>query len=252
MRHDRRVLYKVSIPFALVAGTGAGLLAALSWEMLRDSPFGTPLKLLALVMSIATVYHGGLLVVGSETLVLQSLLVLGYVLVSIALFAAVSELRGESWREKADRHQTVFLAAILGLLLYAVGGPLSEVFFPPMLHWIHGVASLFAIAGLYSLVHNDLRNGPWNELLLEDARDGRHHAEWMVPMDEAILDVLYTSELILTPAIIAYNTGHSREEVNRRLTKLASATLVERVERGKYRLTSRGESFLKGGAPTGT
>lgn len=242
-------LYRLSIPFALVTGTGAGLLAVVLWEMLRDSPFGTALKLLALVMTIATVYHGGLLVTGSETLVLESLLLIEYVLVSIALFAIVSELSGDSWREQALRHQNVFLAAILGLLLYAIGGPLSEVFFPPMLHWVHGFAALFAIAGMYSPIHNDLRKQPWNELLLEDATDGRRHADWMVPMDDVILELL-SSGLILTPAVIACNAGYSRSEVNRRLTKLKSESLVERVDRGKYRLTVHGERYLEGEAPT--
>lgn len=242
-------LYRASIPFALVTGTGAGLFAVLSWEVLRESPFGTPLKLLALVMSMATVYHGGLLVTGTETIALQSLLILGYVLVSIALVVAVAKLSGNGWESTAVRHRSVFLATVLGLLLYAIGGPLSEVFFPPMLHWVHGFAALFAIAGLYSPVHDDLRNRPWTELLLEDASDGRSHADWMVPMDDSILDILYSSGLTLTPAVIAYNIDRSREEVNRRLSKLESAGLVERVERGKYRLADPGERFVEGDVP---
>lgn len=239
-------LYRLSISFAIVTGTGAGILAVLSWEVLRDSPFGTALKLLALVMMIVTVYHGGLFVSGSETLVLQSLLILGYILVLIALFVAVVELNDDIWTNGTFRHQYVFLATIVGLLLYAVGGPFSEVFFPPMLHWVHGFAGLFAIAGLYSPIHDDLEKGPWEQLLLGDTTEVRQHAEWMVPMDDAILGILFSSSLILTPAVIAYNTGHSREEVNRRMTKLEAKELVERVERGKYRLTERGEQYVEG------
>jgi DNA-binding transcriptional ArsR family regulator len=242
-------LYRASIPFALATGTGAGLLAVLSWDVLRGSPFGTPLKLLALVMSTVAVYHGGLLVAGTETVALQSLLILGYVLVSIALVVAMVELNGNGWGSKVVRHRNVFLATVLGLVLYAIGGPLSEVFFPPLLHWVHGFAALFAIAGLYSPVHDDLRNRPWTEFLLEDVTDGRSHADWMVPMDDAILDILYASRLTLTPAVIAYNIDRSREAVNRRLSKLESAGLVERVERGKYRLADPGERFVEGDIP---
>lgn len=198
-------LYRLSIPFAIVTGTGAGILAALSWEVLRESPFGTTLKLIALVMSMTTVYHGGLLVFGSETIALQSLLVVGYVLVVLALFALVSELNSDIRSNGMFKHQYVLPAMILGVFLYTVGGPLSELFFPPMLHWIHGFAALFAIAGMYSPLHADLRNEPWNELLLNDATKGRQRAEWMVPIDNAILKVLYPSGLVLTPAVVAFN-----------------------------------------------
>lgn len=237
-------LFRLSIAFTLVTGTGAGVLATLSWEVLRESPFGTTLKLFAIVMTIATLYHAGLLVAGTETPVLESLLVLGYLLVVVALAAAISELRGLGWRDTAFNHRYVFPAAIGGLLIYAVGGPLSEVYYPSMLHWIHGFAALAAIAGLYSPVHDDLQHGPWNERLLADAVDSRHHAEWMVPMDDAILEVLYASELVLTPAVVAYNLDRSREEVNRRLRELESEGFVERRDRGKYRLADRGRRYL--------
>lgn len=239
-------LYELSIPFAIVTGTGAGVLAALSWDVLRDSPVGTPLKLLVVVMSVGTIYHMGLLVVGRETPGLETLILAGYVLVSIALLVAIKQVRGAIWRRGSVRHRTVFGATIAGLVVYAVGGPLSELFFPSTLHWVHGFAALFAIAGLYSPVHDDLRHEPWTELLFDDAASARQHDEWMVPMDDAILEVLHASELVLTPAVVAYNTGYSREEVNRRLRRLESNELVERVERGKYRLSSQGERFVEG------
>lgn len=239
-------LYRLSIPFAIVTGTGAGVLAALSWDVLRDSPVETPLKLLVLVMSIGTIYHMGLLVAGTETVELQSLLILGYILVSVALLTAVRGVRSNIWSRGAFRHKTVFCATIAGLLVYAIGGPLSEVFFPETLHWIHGFAALFAVVGLYSPVHDDLRHEPWTELLFADARTVRRPGEWMVPMDDDILEVLYSSGLVLTPAVIAYNTGHSREQVNRRLRQLESNGLVKRVERGKYCLSPEGERYVEG------
>jgi predicted transcriptional regulator len=239
-------LYRLSIPFAIVTGCIAGLLAAMSWKILRESPFGTALQLLAAVMSMATIYHGGLLVLGSETLLLRSLLLFGYVLVPVAVYTAVAETRGEIRIRDALKHETVFLATVLGLFLYAVGGSVSEFLFPPALHWVHGFAALFAIGGLYCPVRDDLQNEPWTELPLDDAAAGRHHPSWMLPVDDAVLDVLYDSGLVLTPAVVAYNIGYNRDEVNRRLTKLASEGLVERVERGKYRLTRRGERYIEG------
>lgn len=234
-------IFRLSIPFALVTACLAGLLAVLAWNILQDSPFGTTLGLLAMVMSIATVYHGGLLVVGSETMELQLLLVLAYVLILLALFAALSELNGDSWQGSMFNQQHVLLATVFGLGLYAGGSLLSEVYFPSVLHWVHGVAGLFAIGGLYSPVHSNLQSGPTDDLLVGDARGVRLDAEWMRPIDDAILDVLHASGLVLTPAVIAYNIGYSRDEVNRRLTKLETEELVERVDRGKYRLRRHGE-----------
>ncbi|XVH33323.1 hypothetical protein ACNS7O_15060 (plasmid) [Haloferacaceae archaeon DSL9] len=239
-------LYRLSIPFAIAAGTGAGVFTALSWKVFRDSPLKTTLQLLALVISIVTVYHVGLLVEGSETVVLQSLLTFGYVLVLIAFFAGAWELNSDIRGIGEFRREYVLHALILGILLYGVAGPLSEVFFPPILHWVHGFAAVFAIAGLYSPVREDIPNKPWNELILADPAKGRYRAEWMVPVDDAILDVLYSSGLVLTPAVIAYNIDYSREEVNRRLTKMETEALIERVKRGKYRIAERGERYVEG------
>lgn len=241
-------LYRLSIPFAIVTGCIAGLLAIVSWRLLRDSPFGTALQLLSVAMGVVTVYHGGLLVVGSETLVLQTMLILGYGLVPVALYTALSESRGGDWSTEAFKQQTVLLTTVLALLLYIVGGPVSELFFPSVLHWVHGIAALVVIGGLATPVRDDLQRGPWTELLFDDAVDGRHQREWMLPIDDAILDVLYSSGLVLTPAVVAYNIDYHRDEVNRRLSKLASEGFVERVERGKYRITAQGEQYIEGGA----
>lgn len=60
--------------------------------------------------------------------------------------------------------------------------------------------------------------------------------DWTTEMDEEILRVLGT-ELILTPAVIADNISRSREAVSRRLNTLEAGGLVEKVERGKYRIS---------------
>jgi len=67
-----------------------------------------------------------------------------------------------------------------------------------------------------------------------------------LPIDERILEVLGTSSLILSPTIIAENIGKSREEVSRRLSTLVEQGYCEKVRRGRYRITERGESFLTG------
>lgn len=240
------VLYRLSIPFAVVTGFGAVLLAVLSWKILRESPLGRPLELLAGTMAITTVYHAGLLATGRETLPLEVLLFVGYALVAVVLLAALVELDLAVLFEGAFADRAALLATCSGLLLYTVGGPLAELFFPRFLHWVHGVAALAAIVGLSGPVQADLRGEPWNELLLEDPTDGRRSAEWMVPLDDAILELLYDSELVLTPAVVAYNLEYSRAEVNRRLTELEAEGLVERVDRGKYRLADAGERYVAG------
>ena len=124
--------------------------------------------------------------------------------------------------------------------------PLVEVAAAEYLHIVHGVGALLVILGLYDPVHNDLRRDEWAQLMMKDPSDVRHPADWMVPMDDEILTLFHGSHLVLTPAIVAYNLDHSREEVNRRLSALADEELVERVERGKYRLTPIGEAYLAG------
>ena len=138
------------------------------------------------------------------------------------------------------------LVTVSGLVLFVVGGSVTEVVVPGLLHWVHGLAALLVILGLYSPVHNDLRKEEWARLLLHEPSQIRRPADWMTPMDDSILELFHSSELVLTPAIIALNIDHSREEVNRRLGKLDAHGLVEKVDRGKYRMTELGEQYLRG------
>lgn len=140
-----------------------------------------------------------------------------------------------------------FLTYLLaGFFVFSIGGPLVELFAPDLMHAVHGVAALFVVFALYSPVHNDLRKEEWAQLVLRDPEWIRHPAEWMTPMDNRILELFHSAELVLTPAIIAHNIDYSREEVNRRLSELREHGFVERVERGKYRLTEPGEQYLRG------
>ncbi|QLG62114.1 winged-helix domain-containing protein [Halorarum salinum] len=146
----------------------------------------------------------------------------------------------------AVEHRRRLLATVVGLVAFVVGGPVAETVLPDAVHWVHGGAALLVVLGLYSPVRDDLRaveragrpsNAP------DRIRDA---ADWTTPLDGEILALFDSSELILTPAIVAVNIGYSREEVNRRLRTLESHGLLERVERGKYRLTDRGERCLRG------
>lgn len=135
---------------------------------------------------------------------------------------------------------------VLGLLVFAIGGPIVDLANPTWSHGIHVLSATLVIFGLYNPVRNDLRREQWANLILRDPRKIRHAAEWMVPMDDEILEVFHNTELVLTPSIVAYNIGYSREEVNRRLRELTDNGLINRVERGKYRITELGNGYLSG------
>ncbi|ELY63224.1 hypothetical protein [Natrinema versiforme] len=67
------VVHLLGVPFAIIAGTGAGVFALLCWGIFRDSPFGTAIALLSVGMVALTIYHTMLLVVEPESLVLHVL-----------------------------------------------------------------------------------------------------------------------------------------------------------------------------------
>lgn len=238
--------HRSSIFFAIVTACVAGVLAALAWSALRDSPVGPALQLLAAVMATATVYHGGVLILGPETHLVHPLLAFGSVVILIALVLSVLELRRGPGLTTRFSYPDVVVAPAIGAIVYAGGGTLAELFAPRGVHWIHAGAALFVVAGLYRPVCAALRRPAWTEVLLEECSDLRRRPDWMMPIDETILQTLATSGLILTPAVIAFNADYSREEVNRRLTKLTAEGLVDRVERGKYRLTEEGERSVPG------
>lgn len=73
--------------------------------------------------------------------------------------------------------------------------------------------------------------------------DNEDKPDWLTEMDEEILDLLKDG-LVLTPSIIAENIDRSREGVANRLSALQAGDLVEKEERGKYRLGSEGQKVL--------
>ncbi len=74
----------------------------------------------------------------------------------------------------------------------------------------------------------------------------RQRPDWMSPTDDLILQTLADSDLVLTPAVLAYNLDISRDHVNRRLSKFVEAGLVNRPDRGYYILSETGEQYLTG------
>lgn len=150
------------------------------------------------------------------------------------------------FKQSVVDYQRYLLLTVAGLLLFLIGGPLTELLFPEIVHWIHGMAALLVVIGLYDPLENDLRRDAWADVLLESPVQVRQQADWMLPIDDAILELFHSKELILTPTIIAYNIDYSREEVNRRLSVLEDHGLVTKVERGKYRITAFGRQYVSG------
>jgi len=153
-------------------------------------------------------------------------------------------------RDRAvDSYHPFVYVLFSGLLVFVVGGPLVDLVAPTLDHAVHTVAAILVIYGLYNPISNDLRSEVWANLVLRDPSQIRNPTEWMVPMDDELLKLFHSSGLVLTPSIIAYNSGYSREEVNRRLAELTDYEFMERVDRGKYRITSLGENYLSGDDP---
>ncbi|WP_226022946.1 winged-helix domain-containing protein [Halomicrobium salinisoli] len=149
-----------------------------------------------------------------------------------------------------DYHR-VLLLTVAGLVLFLVGGPLAALAAPSLVHWVHGLAALVVVLGLYDPLENDLRRDAWADVLLREPVQVRQRAAWMTPMDDDVLRLFHSKGLVLTPAIIAYNIDYSREEVNRRLAELEDRGFVERVERGKYRITDLGTQYVEGSVTSG-
>lgn len=163
----------------------------------------------------------------------------------IGLITGVGVLYFLRFKQTVIEYRWFLFVTIAGLVLFLVGGPVVEIVFPEFVHWIHGVAALLVIFGLYDPLQNDSRSDLWTEILLKDPAQVRQPSEWMLPVDDAILSLFHATDLVLTPSIVAYNIDYSRDEVNRRLTELEQRGFVERVERGKYRLTVLGKQYLE-------
>lgn len=79
------------------------------------------------------------------------------------------------------------------------------------------------------------------------AEDMHRHVSWMVPADVSILDYMSHSRTsmgrfsVQTPNTMAINTGYSNRHTSARAQVLAKHGLLDRVDKGQYRLTDRGK-----------
>lgn len=165
---------------------------------------------------------------------------------AVGIVVALELLYFLSLEASVTAYRRFVLVTVAGLVLAVIGGPVAELLAPSLVHWVHGTAALLVIFGLYDPVTNDVRKTEWSRALLSEPSRVRRPAEWMTPMDDEILAAFHGTGLVLTPSVVAFNTGFSRKEVNRRLLELVDHGLLEKVERGKYRLTGRGERYLRG------
>ena len=71
----------------------------------------------------------------------------------------------------------------------------------------------------------------------------RRAADWMQPSDDRILELLREHEL-LTPKQVEILGGPATGTAQNRLPMLRKYGLIERVDRGIYRLTDEGRAYL--------
>jgi Mn-dependent DtxR family transcriptional regulator len=71
----------------------------------------------------------------------------------------------------------------------------------------------------------------------------RQRADWMVPSDDQILELL-DDHKHLTPKGIEHYGGPSSGHAHDRCSVLVDYGLVERVVQGLYKLTEEGEKYL--------
>lgn len=136
-------------------------------------------------------------------------------------------------------------AVVLGVLSLGAVDPVVRALGLYDGHLFEALGGGLVLVGLFVAVRRNLGSSNWPALFETDHRAFRTRREWMDPMDDQILEFLADTEIVITPALIAYNTGYSREAVNRRLLELRERGYVDRLEHGKYRITSAGDRYLR-------
>lgn len=234
-------IQSMSIPFAVATGSGASLSALLFWRVFRYSPLGRIIGAIALTMGGVTVYHSAL-IVAPESASLTAVSAIKYIaLLGVLGLLVKLQLRSSVPLREYDYY---LLIAVAGTGIFVGGGIVAEIAAPTIAHWIHGIGALLIVVGLYRLPAVTSHSASWFDVLVRNPRRVRRQDDWMSPADDLILEVCAGANLVLTPSIIAYNIEYSREEINRRLSELERHSLVERVDRGKYRITDNGRQYL--------
>lgn len=73
--------------------------------------------------------------------------------------------------------------------------------------------------------------------------------EWITDLDREILALLGNSMIIMTPSVIGKNLDRSRSSVSHRLTTLEAGGMIEKVERGHYKISNEGYARMRQKAP---
>ena len=68
--------------------------------------------------------------------------------------------------------------------------------------------------------------------------------DWITNLDREILALLGNTGVIMTPAVIAKNIDRSRTSVSRRLSTLEAGNMIEKVDRGNYRISDEGHARM--------
>lgn len=98
--------YNLTVAFSLATGSAAGLLALLTWEALRKSPFGRAVFVLSLVMVLFIVYHVVVLVspgLSSFARLFRSVLFTGTAIIVWMLVWSQHRLRARPKSSTGDR-----------------------------------------------------------------------------------------------------------------------------------------------------
>lgn len=83
-------VHTLSAIFAIMSGTGAGILALLFWRILRESPFGTVIALLSVTMTATIAYHIILFIVEPDTIIFDTIRSALYTIVAIFLWLVIA------------------------------------------------------------------------------------------------------------------------------------------------------------------
>lgn len=83
-------VHTLGVIFAIMSGTGAGLLALLFWRVLRESPFGTVIGLLSVTLTATIAYHVILFVVAPDTVFFDTIRSALYTIVAIFLWLVIA------------------------------------------------------------------------------------------------------------------------------------------------------------------
>ncbi|XVH33600.1 hypothetical protein ACNS7O_18280 (plasmid) [Haloferacaceae archaeon DSL9] len=236
-------LHALSVPFVVAVGSGAGLLSVLSWRAFRDSQLGRIIALLAASLGVTTLYHILLLVSFGDELATALGVGKYTALFGVLGLTLAFQRRTAIPLEAYSRASRIVIA---GVVVFAGGGAAVEVFVPDFVHGVHAAGGVLIGVGLSDIVLGNVSPNHRFDAVVRDPRPIRAREPWMRPIDDAVLEVCSDANLVLTPSIIAYNIGYSREEVNRRLGELTQRGFVERVDRGKYRIRPRGRRYLGG------